>query len=141
MRNLDRLSNAGTAMRERSAWNRPKRSRTVCVESAQEIARILLVVEQDPGFRRITVETSQMLPSAALVLIFSTLSVSSDKVKDDILRDLTTIMRALDELSSVLDSARESRDYLLSIQQQWQKKYKKSKKRSRDAGMGDLELE
>ncbi|KAF4553591.1 Fungal specific transcription factor domain-containing protein 66 [Elsinoe fawcettii] len=107
-------------------------ARTVCIESAKEIARLLLLFERDHGLRRVTVETSQMLPSAALVLIYSSLSGSSEEAKDEILQHLTTIMRGLDELSSVLDSARQSRDYLLAIQQNWQNRYRKSKKRSQE---------
>ncbi|KAK3703945.1 hypothetical protein LTR37_014163 [Vermiconidia calcicola] len=97
-----------------------RQARKICVTSACEMANILLKFEKHYGYRRLNVETLQILPSAALILIFATVSVSDSGDKAaHIATNLNTVLRALDELSSSYACAREHLESLLLIQQTW----------------------
>lgn len=112
-------------------------ARRTCIASASEIARLLCNFEERFGFQRLDVETSQLLPSAALILIFASISVGK-RDADTINGYLSTLFRALDSLSNVYVSARMHLDSLLSIQQQWcavydhRRQQKSGKKRNHD---------
>lgn len=109
-----------------------RHARKTCVNSASEMANILLLFEKRFGYRRLNVETLQILPSAALILIFAAVSTSEDKEgASQITANLNTVLRALDELSNTYVSAREHLESLLLIQQSWQSTAKgKRRKRS-----------
>ena len=96
------------------------------------MASILLLFEKRFGYRRLNVETLQILPSAALVLIFAAVSTPDDNEDaPKIATNLNTVLRALDELSNIYASAREHLDSLLMIQQSWRSTAKgKNRKRS-----------
>lgn len=105
------------------------------------MARIVAIFESRFGCRRMDVETSQMLPSAALILIFAAISVlDHGDSRDDVLVHLNTFLRAFDELSNVHVSARVHLDGLLLIQERWHRIYgqKAGKRRSSSwQGAGD----
>lgn len=107
-------------------------ARKTCINSAREMASILLIFEKRFGYRRLNVETLQILPSAALILIFATVSTpEGDESAPQIATDLNTVLRALDELSNTYVSAREHLESLLLIQQSWRSTAKgKHRKRS-----------
>jgi hypothetical protein len=84
------------------------------------MANVLLIFERRFGYRRLNVETLQILPSAALILIFASVSVPENEEKStQLASDLNTVLRALDELSNTYASAREHLESLLMIQQSW----------------------
>lgn len=96
------------------------------------MATIVANFEKQFGCRRMDVETSQMLPSAALILIFAAVSLpDGDSKHSDVVRHLSTFLRALDELCHVHISARSHLDSLLMIQDKWHpiRKDKRGKKR------------
>lgn len=109
-----------------------RHAREICVTSASEMASILLIFEERFGCRRLNVETLQILPSAALILIFATVSTCEDEdTATKIAANLNTVLRALDELSNTYVSAREHLESLLLIQQSWRSTAKgKLRKRS-----------
>ena len=96
------------------------------------MASILLIFEKRFGYRRLNVETLQILPSAALILIFATVSTPEDGDSvPQVAANLNTVLRALDELSNTYVSAREHLESLLLIQQSWRSTAKgKHRKRS-----------
>lgn len=107
-----------------------RHARKTCVNSASEMANILLLFEKRFGYRRLNVETLQILPSAALILIFAAVSTSEDKEgASQITANLNTVLRALDELSNTYVSAREHLESLLLIQQSWQSTAKGKRRR------------
>lgn len=113
-----------------------RHARETCVNSACSIARCLAQFETQHGSRSLDVETLQILPSAALILIFSAVCDSSSG-QSDVLTDLNTILRALDELSSTYDCARQHLDGLLHVQQRWYLSYRTGvAKRNSEASRG-----
>lgn len=81
------------------------------------MSRLLSIFETLFGFRRLDIETSQMLPSACLILVFA--GVSSLGRASEVGQHLNTLLRALDELSNTHASARQQRDSLLFVQEKW----------------------
>ncbi|KAK4493618.1 hypothetical protein PRZ48_015285 [Zasmidium cellare] len=110
-------------------------ARKICIESACAMAQILRIFEKDWGYQRLDVETSQLLPSAALILIFASVSGrgGEHRVKE-VLPDLTTLFRALDELSTIFSNARQHLDSLVAIQQQWRLVYNQQYGKRREDG-------
>lgn len=76
-------------------------------------------------------ETSQLLPSAALILIFASISVDKE-THAGVVGHLSALLRALDNLSGIFVSARMHLDSLLAIQQQWCAVYDGKKQQRRD---------
>ena len=117
-----------------------RHARKTCINSANEMASILLIFEKRFGCRRLNVETLQILPSAALILIFASVSTpEGDESAPQIAANLNTVLRALDELSNTYVSAREHLESLLLIQQSWGST-SKGKHRKRSVVGGRLEL-
>ncbi|KAI7498850.1 hypothetical protein KC357_g256 [Hortaea werneckii] len=88
-----------------------RHARKMCIDSACEMAKILRVFERQFGLTRLDVETAQVLPSAALILTFATVSqtqvrqrqmssIANEKESSNatIVSHLNTLFRALDEL-------------------------------------------
>lgn len=100
-----------------------RHARETCVRSASLIAESLAQFEMQHGTRSLDVETLQILPSAALILIFSAVCDTSS-AQSEVLTNLNTILRALDELSNTYGSARQHLDGLLQVQQQWYLSYR-----------------
>lgn len=99
------------------------------------MAQFLRRFENDWGYRRLDVETSQLLPSAALILTFASVSGRrGENTAKEMLPDLTTLFRALDELSNIYPSARQHLDSLVAIQQQWRLVYNQQYGKRREDG-------
>lgn len=104
------------------------------------MASILLIFEKRFGYRRLNVETLQILPSAAMILIFATVSAPKhEESAPQVAANLNTVLRALDELSNTYVSAREHLESLLLIQQSW-RSTAKGKHRKRSVGGNRLEV-
>lgn len=99
-----------------------KHARQMCIESACEMARISRGFETACGYRNLDVETSQMLPSAALILIFAATTLPQpDTSGQDVITHLNTLLRAMDEQSNTHLSAREQLENVLLVRERWQK--------------------
>ena len=96
------------------------------------MAGILLIFEKLFGYRCLNVETLQILPSGALIFILATVSTLEDEESaPQVAANLSTVLRALDELSNEYVSARKYLESLLLIQQSWRSTAKgKHRKRS-----------
>lgn len=86
------------------------------------MSRISRGFETACGYRNLDVETSQMLPSAALILIFAATTLPKhDTPGQDVITHLNTLLRAMDEQSNTHLSAREQLENVLLVRERWQK--------------------
>lgn len=106
-------------------------ARRMCVESATAVARLLQLYEKHYTFRRMNNQVVAIIFSAALMLLFVTVSssgMSPDKPGDsptwprnaDMVAYLNLCFRALDELGQSFENAKRTRDYLVTLQRRWQ---------------------
>ncbi|KAJ6128872.1 hypothetical protein N7471_010089 [Penicillium samsonianum] len=106
-------------------------ARRMCVESATAIARLLQLFEKHYTFRRMNNQVVAIIFSAALMLLFVTVSsspMSPGKQGDspthprstEMVAYLNLCFRALDELGQSFDNAKRTRDYLVTLQRRWQ---------------------
>jgi len=109
----------------------------MCVESATAVARLLHLYEKHYTFRRMNNQVVAIIFSAALMLLFVTVSgspMSPGKQGDsptyprsaDMVAYLNLCFRALDELGQSFDNAKRTRDYLVTLQRRWQAHMRRS---------------
>ncbi|KAI6910048.1 hypothetical protein KC316_g3010 [Hortaea werneckii] len=121
-----------------------RHARKMCIDSACAIAQILSVFEEQFGLMRLDVETAQILPSAALILTFATVSqtqveqwqTSSTANENEgsdwtLVSHLNTLFRASDELGRRHSSAKDHLESLLVIQQKWKDMHKQQSSQSK----------
>ncbi|KAI7481085.1 hypothetical protein KC351_g6590 [Hortaea werneckii] len=121
-----------------------RHARKMCIDSACDMAIILGVFERQFGLTRLDVETAQVLPSAALILTFATVSqtqveqrqmssTANEKESSNrmIISHLNTLFRALDELGGRHSCAKDHLESLLVIQQKWNDMHKQQSSRSK----------
>lgn len=112
-------------------------ARRMCVESATAIARLLQLFEKHYTFRRMNNQVVAIIFSAALMLLFVTVSsspMSPGKQSDsptyprspEMVAYLNLCFRALDELGQSFDNAKRTRDYLVTLQRRWQANMRRS---------------
>ncbi|KAK4860918.1 hypothetical protein LT330_004649 [Penicillium expansum] len=112
-------------------------ARRMCVESATAIARLLQLFEKHYTFRRMNNQVVAIIFSAALMLLFVTVSsspISPGKQGDsptyprstEMVAYLNLCFRALDELGQSFDNAKRTRDYLVTLQRRWQANMRRS---------------
>ncbi|KAH8704981.1 putative fungal-specific transcription factor [Talaromyces proteolyticus] len=116
-------------------------ARRTCIESATSIARLLRLYEKYYTFRRINNQVVAIIFTAALILIFVTISMSSQtagrfRLDDqwqqiDMVAHLNVCFRALDELGQSFENAKRTRDFLVSLQRRWQNHMRRSGMRSK----------
>ncbi|KAJ5825686.1 hypothetical protein N7474_002824 [Penicillium riverlandense] len=109
-------------------------ARRMCVESATAVARLLHIYEKHYTFRRMNNQVVAIIFSAALMLLFVTLSNSSSPSAPgksgnspnrhppnaEMVAYLNLCFRALDELGQSFENAKRTRDYLVTLQRRWQ---------------------
>ncbi|KAL1969997.1 hypothetical protein VTN77DRAFT_6402 [Rasamsonia byssochlamydoides] len=108
-------------------------ARRMCIESATAVARLLRLYEKHYTFRRINNQVVAIIFTAALMLIFVTISTSSQSPGrsrgDDratMVAHLNVCFRALDELGQSFENAKRTRDFLVTLQRRWQNHFRKS---------------
>jgi hypothetical protein len=112
-------------------------ARRMCVESATTIARLLQLYEKHYTFRRMNNQVVAIIFSAALMLLFVTVStspMSPGKPGDspiyprsaEMVAYLNLCFRALDELGQSFENAKRTRDYLVTLQRRWQANMRRS---------------
>ncbi len=105
-------------------------ARTMCIESAIAIAKVLMIYERLYGFRKANVQMVSFTFSAALILIFTTVPSSSSSSSSSQLRRpdkehtryLGTCFWALDEMGYCFENAKRTSSFLSTLQQQWHKR-------------------
>ncbi|KAJ0106945.1 hypothetical protein J7T55_011040 [Diaporthe amygdali] len=103
-------------------------ARKVCMDSASAIAQLLRLYEERWTLRRINIQAVAITFSAALLLVFATVSHYQREREDEILADLSACLRALDELAPSWDTARRARDFLIRLQRHWERQARSSSK-------------
>ena len=109
-------------------------ARKMCKDSASAIAQLLRLYEERWTLRRINIQAVAITFSAALLLVFATVSHYQREREDEILADLSACLRALDELAPAWDTARRARDSLIRLQRHWERQARSS---SKALGRGD----
>lgn len=121
-------------------------ARRTCAESATAIARLLRLYEKYYTFRRINNQVVAIIFTAALMLIFVTISMSpqdttrlhpdDQRKQAEMAAHLNVCFRALDELGQSFENAKRTRDFLVSLQRRWQNhmRHKSSSKSKRSLG-------
>lgn len=107
-------------------------ARRMCVESATAVARLLHIYEKHYTFRRMNNQVVSIIFSAALMLLFVTVSSSplmpskpgesssAHPRNAEMVAYLNLCFRALDELGQSFENAKRTRDYLVTLQRRWQ---------------------
>ncbi|KAL4942999.1 hypothetical protein BDV06DRAFT_153620 [Aspergillus oleicola] len=118
-------------------------ARKMVIESSIAIARLLHIYEKRYSFRRMNNQVVSMIFSAALILLYVTISTtpSASKVRASQLANfglgldgnggemvayLNLCFRALDELGQSFENAKRTRDFLVSLQRRWQARMRRS---------------
>ncbi|KAK5049316.1 hypothetical protein LTR84_004245 [Exophiala bonariae] len=100
-------------------------ARTICRQSASEIASLLRKYEASYTLRTMNVYIVTIIFSASVILIFGLIAEDmpqgsqSENEKLKIAGDLSTCFRTLDELCQSIECAKRTRDFLLAIQKRW----------------------
>lgn len=107
-------------------------ARRMCVDSATTIARLLHIYEKHYSFRRMNNQVVAIIFSAALMLLFVTVSsspllpskpgeISQPHPRNaEMVAYLNLCFRALDELGQSFENAKRTRDFLVTLQRRWQ---------------------
>ncbi|BCS27345.1 transcription factor domain-containing protein [Aspergillus puulaauensis] len=111
-------------------------ARKMCIESSIAIARLLHIYEKHYTFRRMNNQVVSMIFSAALILLYVTISSTplasrtgleqSTDNSTEMVAYLNLCFRALDELGQSFENAKRTRDFLVSLQRRWQARMRRS---------------
>ena len=123
----------------------PEHTRSICIESAVSIAKLLQLYQKRYGLRHINIQAVGITCSAALLLIFAIVvgdkgSVASNPTRSsmaDPAMYLGTCFNALEEFSGAWESAKKVRDFLHLLQRRWEiqaRKLRKNRVRPREGG-------
>lgn len=113
-------------------------ARRMCIESSTAIARILHIYEKHYTFRRMNNQVVAIIFSAALMLLYVTISNTFSSSKNsaehtnrnaEMVAYLNLCFRALDELGQSFENAKRTRDFLVSLQRRWQAHLRRSAKK------------
>ncbi|KAL5335865.1 fungal-specific transcription factor domain-containing protein [Aspergillus crustosus] len=110
-------------------------ARKMCIESSIAIARLLHIYEKHYTFRRMNNQVVSMIFSAALILLYVTISTTpltsrtgleTTDSSTEMVAYLNLCFRALDELGQSFENAKRTRDFLVSLQRRWQARMRRS---------------
>lgn len=93
-----------------------RHARSMCIESAVAIARLLAIYEKAYLFRGAKVQIISFNFSAALILIFTTMPWRRSPRDQELVRHLNTCFRALDDMGGCFENARRTRSFLGTLQ-------------------------
>ncbi|PWY86812.1 fungal-specific transcription factor [Aspergillus heteromorphus CBS 117.55] len=100
-------------------------ARRMCVESSIAITKLLHIYEKHYTFRRMNSQVVAIIFSAALMLLYVTISNSrpggdNSSSNAEMVAYLNLCFRALDEIGQSFENAKRTRDFLVSLQRRWQ---------------------
>ncbi|KAK8216568.1 putative fungal-specific transcription factor [Phyllosticta capitalensis] len=106
----------------------------MCIESATAIVELLRLYEERYTFRRMNIQAVSIIFTTSLILIFlicskqrgspppvTASSPSTANATENAVAYLSVCFRALEDLTQSYDSARRTREFLVALQQRWQK--------------------
>ncbi|KXH27185.1 hypothetical protein CSIM01_12054 [Colletotrichum simmondsii] len=88
----------------------------MCIESAAAVAKLILIYERQHSLKRVHIQGVAIIFSAAIILIFASISRRRRKRTTETATHLSVCFRALEELSGTWECAKRSRDFLLMLQ-------------------------
>ncbi|KAK1533504.1 hypothetical protein CPAR01_10212 [Colletotrichum paranaense] len=88
----------------------------MCIESAAAVAKLILIYERQYSLKRVHIQGVAIIFSAAIILIFASISRRRRKRTTETATHLSVCFRALEELSGTWECAKRSRDFLLMLQ-------------------------
>ncbi|KXH50498.1 hypothetical protein CSAL01_08310 [Colletotrichum salicis] len=92
----------------------------MCIESAAAIVKLILIYERRYSLKRVHIQAVAVIFSAAIILIFASISRRRRKRATETATHLSVCFRALEELSGSWECAKRSRDFLLMLQRKWE---------------------
>ena len=95
-------------------------AREMCVRSAVDISKLIACYQSQYGLRRCSVLVVHIVFSAALILVYATLSQSDNYLSDALQPHLETCCQALAELGSTFENAARTLEVLLAVKRTWQ---------------------
>lgn len=98
----------------------PEHARSMCIQSATEIAQLVSQYSRQYSLRRANILVVQASFTAALILVYATVSENTPHVQAGLSAHLNTCCHALAELGNVYESATRTLDILLSVKRTWQ---------------------
>lgn len=103
----------------------PEHARSMCIDAALSIAKLLQLYESRYGLRRVNIQAVGITCSAALLLIFAVvvnhnLGGAAAFNPATLAAHLSTCFRALDEFGAAWESARQARNFLTLLQRRWE---------------------
>lgn len=98
----------------------PLHAREMCVRSAMDIANLLRCFERQYSLRRSHISFVHTAFTAALILVFATVSDSRNNIQDQLTEHLNVCCNALAELGQAYENASRSLDILLATKRSWQ---------------------
>lgn len=98
----------------------PEHARMMCVQSATDIAKLIGEYERRYSLRRANVLLVHMAFTAALILVYATVSEMNRHTHAQLSSHLDVCCHALSELGVSYESASRSLDILLSVKRMWQ---------------------
>lgn len=98
----------------------PFHAREMCVTSAVEVAKLLQLYETNYGLSIVATPVVHAAFSAALILVYATLSQTNASTSGELSGDLAACCRVLSVLGSRFESATRALDTLLAIKREWQ---------------------
>lgn len=97
-------------------------ARTTCIESAVAISKLLTKYKSAYTLRLINIQAVSIVFSAALILVFATVSEIRGDTNVDPNTHLSTCCKGLAELGKTFQNATRALEILLSIKRAWQAK-------------------
>jgi len=91
-----------------------------------ETAQLLCLYEERYTFRRMNIGAVSIIFTAALILVFAANSRRTEYVRAEAITQLSVCFRALENLAQGFESAVRAREFLVALQQKWQKNKKRS---------------
>ncbi|KAK6224319.1 fungal specific transcription factor [Colletotrichum tabaci] len=104
----------------------------MCIKSATAIAKLIQTYERQFSLRRVNVQSVAIVFSAAILLIFASMSRRRRRRTAEMTTHLSMCFRALEELSASWDCAKRARDFLLMLQRKWELRSRRLSPGARD---------
>lgn len=98
----------------------PEHAREMCVRSASRISNLLSTYEEQYSLSQVNVLVVQISFSAALILVYATVSERDIQNHRRLTGNLEMCCRALAELGNVFNNAARTLDVLLHVKRTWQ---------------------
>lgn len=98
----------------------PQHAREMCVRAASHISVLLSWYEERYSLSQINIQVVQITFSAALILVYATVSESNAQSHQQLTGHLDMCCRALAELGNTFNNASRTLDVLLHVKRTWQ---------------------